>query len=130
MKLSRRQLPMIGAGLAVTGDAQAQRAREPQRPVRFILPAGTGGGADQMARIIQGIITRHILMVRAIGAHTVNGAEFDVVPGDRKEENFRQALLIGEASLAVFFSNRLAGLTLMFYPAISKPMAGFRPRPA
>jgi putative tricarboxylic transport membrane protein len=67
MMLSRRQLPMIGAGLAVTGGAvstpaQAQRAWEPQRPVQFIVPAGTGGGADQMARIIQGIVTKHSLM--------------------------------------------------------------------
>ncbi|MBS7789030.1 tripartite tricarboxylate transporter substrate binding protein [Roseococcus sp. SDR] len=64
MMLSRRQLPMIGAGLAVAGgtQAQAQRAWEPQRPVQFIVPAGTGGGADQMARIIQGIITKHSLM--------------------------------------------------------------------
>ncbi|WPB84794.1 Bug family tripartite tricarboxylate transporter substrate binding protein [Sediminicoccus rosea] len=62
MMLSRRQLPMIGAGLAVSGAAQAQRAWEPQRPVQFIVPAGTGGGADQMARIIQGIITKHSLM--------------------------------------------------------------------
>ena len=64
MMLSRRHLPMIGAGLAVAGttQAQAQRAWEPQRPVQFIVPAGTGGGADQMARIIQGIITKHSLM--------------------------------------------------------------------
>lgn len=63
MMLSRRQLPMLGAGLAVAStQAQAQRAWEPQRPVQFIVPAGTGGGADQMARIIQGIITKHSLM--------------------------------------------------------------------
>ena len=32
------------------------------RPVEFIVPAGTGGGADQMARTIQGIVTKHNLM--------------------------------------------------------------------
>ena len=32
------------------------KAWEPTRPVEFIVPAGTGGGADQMARMIQGII--------------------------------------------------------------------------
>ncbi|MBH5399679.1 tripartite tricarboxylate transporter substrate binding protein [Bradyrhizobium sp. CNPSo 4010] len=35
---------------------------EPVRPVEFIVPAGTGGGADQMARTIQGIVTKHNLM--------------------------------------------------------------------
>jgi len=40
----------------------AQAAWEPTRPVEFIVPAGTGGGADQMARTIQGIVTKHALM--------------------------------------------------------------------
>jgi putative tricarboxylic transport membrane protein len=35
---------------------------KPTRPVEFIVPAGTGGGADQMARTIQGIVTKHNLM--------------------------------------------------------------------
>ena len=38
------------------------RAWEPTRPVQFVVPAGTGGGADQMARVIQGIVTKHGLM--------------------------------------------------------------------
>lgn len=37
-------------------------AWEPAKPVEFIVPAGTGGGADQMARLIQGIIVKHKLM--------------------------------------------------------------------
>lgn len=37
-------------------------AWEPARPVELIVPAGTGGGADQMARVIQGIISKHNLM--------------------------------------------------------------------
>ena len=42
--------------------ASALAAWEPTRPVEFIVPAGTGGGADQMARTIQGIVTKHGLM--------------------------------------------------------------------
>jgi putative tricarboxylic transport membrane protein len=34
-------------------------AWEPTRPVELIVPAGTGGGADQMARTIQGIINKY-----------------------------------------------------------------------
>jgi putative tricarboxylic transport membrane protein len=40
----------------------AQAAWEPVRPVEIIVPAGSGGGADQMARVIQGIVTKHGLM--------------------------------------------------------------------
>jgi tripartite-type tricarboxylate transporter receptor subunit TctC len=39
---------------------------EPNRPVQFIVPAGTGGGADQMARVIQGIVAKHSLMRQPI----------------------------------------------------------------
>jgi tripartite-type tricarboxylate transporter receptor subunit TctC len=35
---------------------------EPTRTVEFIVPAGTGGGADQMARFIQGTIAKYKLM--------------------------------------------------------------------
>jgi putative tricarboxylic transport membrane protein len=41
--------------------APALAAWEPTRPIEFIVPAGTGGGADQMARTIQGIVTKHNL---------------------------------------------------------------------
>src|ERR1700694_4441086 len=37
----------------------AAHAWEPTKTVEFIVPAGTGGGADQMARAIQGIIAKH-----------------------------------------------------------------------
>jgi tripartite-type tricarboxylate transporter receptor subunit TctC len=41
-------------------------AWEPTRTVEFIVPAGTGGGADQMARMIQGIIAKHGLMKQSM----------------------------------------------------------------
>jgi putative tricarboxylic transport membrane protein len=46
--------------------APALAAWEPTRPVEFIVPAGTGGGADQMARAIQGIISKNKLMKQPI----------------------------------------------------------------
>ena len=48
------------AAMALAGTAHA--AWEPTKPVEFVVPAGTGGGADQMARLIQGIILKHKLM--------------------------------------------------------------------
>ena len=37
-------------------------AWEPTKTVEFVVPAGTGGGADQMARLVQGIVTKHNLL--------------------------------------------------------------------
>ena len=47
---------------ALTAAAPALAAWEPNKPVEFVAPAGTGGGADQMARLIQGIVIKHKLM--------------------------------------------------------------------
>jgi putative tricarboxylic transport membrane protein len=41
-------------------------AWEPTKSVEFIVPAGTGGGADQMARMIQGIIQKNNLMKQPV----------------------------------------------------------------
>jgi len=45
----------------VTWSVSAQ-AWEPTKTVEFIVPAGQGGGADQMARAAQAIIAKHKLM--------------------------------------------------------------------
>ena len=58
---------VLGAGAAICATAflvapiQAY-SWEPTRTVEFIVPAGTGGGADQMARFIQGTIAKYKLM--------------------------------------------------------------------
>ena len=52
----------VGAVLTLASATPSQAAWEPNRPVEFIIPAGTGGGADIMARTIQGIVTKHNLM--------------------------------------------------------------------
>ena len=56
----------VSAAAVVSFSAPAQAAWEPTRPVEFIVPAGTGGGADQMARVIQGIVTKHGLMKQSM----------------------------------------------------------------
>ena len=57
----------VGAVLTLASATPSQSAWEPNRPVEFIIPAGTGGGADIMARTIQGIVTKHNLMKRPDG---------------------------------------------------------------
>jgi putative tricarboxylic transport membrane protein len=56
----------VGAMLALVPTAPAYAQWEPTRPVEFIIPAGTGGGADIMARTIQGIVSKHNLMKQPI----------------------------------------------------------------
>jgi len=54
-----RAVALVGAVLTALAPAFAW---EPTKTVEFIVPAGTGGGADQMARLIQSIIAKHNLM--------------------------------------------------------------------
>ena len=62
-----RTAGILGSALvaAFAWGTQAQ-AWEPTKNVEFIIPAGTGGGADQMARAIQGIVAKHGLMKQSI----------------------------------------------------------------
>jgi putative tricarboxylic transport membrane protein len=55
-------LVTVAAGLMAAGPAAAQATWEPTKSVEFIVPAGTGGGADQMARFIQTVVAKHNLM--------------------------------------------------------------------
>ena len=48
--------------LAAFAAPSALAAWEPNKTVEFVVPAGTGGGADQMARMIQSIVAKHQLM--------------------------------------------------------------------
>ncbi len=58
-----RLFASLAAGVAAAALAPVTAfAWEPTKPVEFVVPAGTGGGADQMARLIQGIIVKHKLM--------------------------------------------------------------------
>jgi tripartite-type tricarboxylate transporter receptor subunit TctC len=55
----------LAALAALAGTAPA-RAWEPTKPVQFVIPAGPGGGADQMARALQGIVQKHNLMKQSL----------------------------------------------------------------
>src|SRR5215204_2584683 len=64
----RSVVPVLAA-CAFGASAQAVAASgawEPTKSVEFIIPAGTGGGADQMARLLQGIVVKHNLMKQSL----------------------------------------------------------------
>src|SRR3954466_7794201 len=61
-------VPLLAlASFGIAGQASAAAAGwEPTKPVEFVIPAGTGGGADQMARLMQGIVVKHGLMKQSL----------------------------------------------------------------
>jgi tripartite-type tricarboxylate transporter receptor subunit TctC len=57
---------LLALVMLLTSVGVAQAAWEPTKPIEFVIPAGTGGGADQMARLIAGIAEKHKLSPRPI----------------------------------------------------------------
>src|SRR6059036_2260481 len=68
--MTRQWRRFLGLGLAsvliLIASGRAHAAWEPTKPIEFVVPAGTGGGADQMARLIAGIAEKHKLSPRPI----------------------------------------------------------------
>jgi putative tricarboxylic transport membrane protein len=63
--MKKGRLKQIAGTLVLAGltcAVSAVHAWEPTKTVEFIVPAGTGGGADQMARLIDGIVKKNNLM--------------------------------------------------------------------
>jgi putative tricarboxylic transport membrane protein len=54
------------ACLSLVAGAGSALAWEPTKPVEFVVPAGTGGGADQMARIIAPLVDKYKLSPRPL----------------------------------------------------------------
>jgi putative tricarboxylic transport membrane protein len=63
---------LLSAALVATV-TPAVSAWEPTKPIEFVIPAGTGGGADHMARLIAGIAEKHKLSPRPIIAVNKSG---------------------------------------------------------
>ena len=57
---------LIGAVLIASAPGGVLAAWEPTKPIEFVIPAGTGGGADQMARLIAGLAEKHKLSPRPV----------------------------------------------------------------
>src|SRR5437879_12727904 len=57
---------LLAAVLTAGAPGAAQAAWEPTKPIEFVVPAGTGGGADRMARRIAGLAEKHKLSPRPL----------------------------------------------------------------
>ena len=55
---------LVGALAFTLWSGASAGAWEPTKPIEFVIPAGTGGGADQMARLIAGIAEKNKLSPR------------------------------------------------------------------
>ena len=66
MKTSLKTTVAAAFAATVVAWPMAGQAWEPTKNVEFIIPAGTGGGADQIAPAIQGIVAKHNLMKQSI----------------------------------------------------------------
>ncbi len=66
MKTKLKRSVRVAVGVVALVMAPLAHAWEPTKTVELIVPAGTGGGADQMSRAIQGIIAKNGLMKQSL----------------------------------------------------------------
>lgn len=69
MRAFNSKAAALALGAAVgfgAGVVPAAADWQPTKAVTFVIPAGTGGGADQMGRFIQGVIQKHNLMDKPV----------------------------------------------------------------
>jgi putative tricarboxylic transport membrane protein len=64
--MGHRRLACMLLALVVVLAAVPAAAWEPTKQIELVVPAGTGGGADQMARLIAGLSDKHKLSPRPI----------------------------------------------------------------
>ena len=62
-----------GMGASILSE-QAHAGWAPKKPVEFVIMAGKGGGADRLARFIQGIIEKNKLSPKPIKSSVSGGA--------------------------------------------------------
>src|SRR5438477_11562665 len=64
--VTRLWVSLLAVTIVFACASGAQAAWEPTKPIEFVIPAGTGGGADQMARLVAGIAEKHRLSPRPL----------------------------------------------------------------
>src|ERR1700741_201541 len=102
--MTRQWRRFLGLGLAavlfLTASGPAHAAWEPTKPIEFVVPAGTGGGADQMARLIAGIAEKHKLSPRPlIVVNKSGGAGAEGVPDVKSKKGDPHTIIIPLSNL-------------------------------
>jgi putative tricarboxylic transport membrane protein len=65
LRLNTRALSLIAAAIGLLA-SPVYADWAPSKPIELVVPAGTGGGADQMARFIQGLVAKNKLTAQPI----------------------------------------------------------------
>ncbi len=74
MTFTRRLvMTFAGAALSLTAFGGVANAWEPTKPIDFVIMAGPGGGADQIARFIQSVAEKKDLTVRPLVPNNKGG---------------------------------------------------------
>lgn len=63
----------VGMSAATFAVAPAAQAWEPVKPIDFVIMAGAGGGADQIARFIQSVVEKHKMSPRPLVPNNKGG---------------------------------------------------------
>ena len=91
-------------------------AWEPTKPIEFIIPAGTGGGADQMARLISGA---SINSAKSMGGGGVDCVS--LVSGGVMGSVDRDSCATPPVAATLRLALRCAGLSLVVTRTLSLP---------
>src|SRR3954463_4846118 len=62
----KSKFAVVACILAIGMPGAANAAWQPVKPIEFIATAGPGGGTDNFARAVQGIIAKHKLLEQPI----------------------------------------------------------------
>lgn len=75
MSLTKRTFmtTLAASALAMTGFSGPAQAFEPTKPIDFVIMAGAGGGADQIARFIQSVAEKKDLTTRPLVPNNKGG---------------------------------------------------------
>ncbi len=74
MELSKRMfIGLAGAAMATTMIPAAAMAWEPKKPIDFVIMAGPGGGADQIARFLQSVAEKKDMTNRPLVPNNKGG---------------------------------------------------------
>ena len=57
--IKKLALVIVSLSLVAVSSVSSAKPFSPKKPIELIIPAGQGGGADEIARLVQGVIEKN-----------------------------------------------------------------------